>query len=70
MQRHMTQAYHPGLLAEQQDLNKQVFQRNEIAAPEFTDAAVIQRLVASEDPKGQILSTGSLDLREETMPTQ
>ena len=62
IQRHMTQADHPGLLAEAEDLNKQILEGIKIAAAKLTDAAVVRLLVAGEHPAGQILITGPLDL--------
>jgi hypothetical protein len=58
----MAQAHHARLLAEPQDLNEQVAQRVEVAAPELTDSAVVWLLVAREHPEGQILVTGPLNL--------
>jgi len=59
---HMAQAHHAGLLTEAEDLNEQVFQRIKVAAPEFTDAAVVRLLVAGQYPEGQILVASPLDL--------
>ncbi|MFM9101068.1 MAG: hypothetical protein ACKOPS_06895 [Cyanobium sp.] len=69
----MTQAHHPGLLAQPQDLNEQILEGIEVAAPELTDAAVVRLLIPGQhpatwpqasvaEPLGQILVAGPLDL--------
>lgn len=45
IQRHMDKSHHPGLLTELKDLNKQVFQSDEDGVAEFTDAAIVLRLL-------------------------
>ena len=62
IQRHMTQAHHPGLLAEAEVLNKQILEGIKVAAAKLTDAAVVRLLVGCQHPAGQILITGPLDL--------
>ena len=57
----MAQTHHACLLARPQDLNKQIFQRIEVAAAELADAAVVRLLVAGQHPEGQILVAGPLD---------
>ena len=47
IQGHMAQAHHPGLLAQPQDLNKQILEGIEVAAPELTDPAVVRLLMVA-----------------------
>ena len=62
IQGHMPQTHHPCLLAQPQNLNEQALEGIEIAAPEIADPAVIRLLITGEDPKGQILVAGALNL--------
>jgi hypothetical protein len=57
----MAKAHHAGLLAEAQDLHKQLAQRLRIATAELTDPAVVRLLVAGQHPEGQILVAGPLN---------
>ena len=61
IQGHMAQAHHPSLLAQPQDLHKQITQGLKVAAPEFTDSAVVRLLVAAQHPESQVLVAGPLD---------
>jgi hypothetical protein len=70
IQSDMTQAHHPGLLAQPQDLNEQILEGIEVAAPELADAAVVRLLIPGQHPEGQILVAGRSILRDDTVPTQ
>jgi hypothetical protein len=59
---YMAQAHHPGLLAQPQDLNEQAFEGIKVAAPEFTDTAVIRLLITGQHAERKILVAGTLDL--------
>ena len=61
----MSQSYHPGLLAEAQDLNKQTLEGIEVAAPKLAVAAVVRLLVGGENPESQDLVAKALDLAGE-----
>ena len=58
----MTQAHHPRLLAQPQNLNKQILESVEIPAPELTDAAVVRLLIPSQHSEGQVLVAGPFNL--------
>jgi hypothetical protein len=60
-QRHMAQAHHAALLAEAQDLHKQLAQGLKVAAAELIDPGVVRLLVAGQHPESQILVAGALD---------
>jgi hypothetical protein len=62
VQCHMTQAHHPRLLAQPQDLDKQTLEGIEIPQAEVTDATVIRLLVTGQYPERQILVAGAFDL--------
>ena len=62
IQGHVPEAHHAGLLAQPQDLNKQTFERIEVAAAEVADPAVVRLLITGEHPEGQILVAGALNL--------
>jgi hypothetical protein len=49
----MPKAHHSGFLAGVQDLNEQPLEGIKFAAPELTDATVIQLLVAGQHPKAR-----------------
>jgi len=57
-----SQPCHPGLLAQPQDLNKQILEGIEVAAPELADSAVVRLLIPGQHPEGQVLVAGPLDL--------
>ena len=58
----MAQAHHPRLLAQPQDLDKQIPESVEVAAPELTDPAMVRLLIPGQHPEGQVLVAGALDL--------
>jgi hypothetical protein len=66
----MTHAHHPCCLAQPQALNEQTFEGIQLAAPKVADPAVVRLLIAGKHPESQILVAGTLDLRDDTVPTQ
>ena len=59
----MAQAHHPRLLAQPQDLNKQILKSIEVAAPELADASVVGLLISDQHLEVQFRIAFPLDFK-------